>query len=68
MTGTPAARAVRNIGGGIADHDRALQVSAGGRDGAAQNLRIGLLDAERILSADRLEAVGKFEFFEQQNR
>ena len=57
-----------DVDGGIANHDRALRAASGGRDRAAQDFRIGLLNAEGILSADRLEAAGNFEFFEQQYR
>ena len=48
----------RNIGAGIPDHDRVPDVAAGGPDGPPQDFRIGLLDAERVLAADRGKARG----------
>jgi hypothetical protein len=57
-----------NVGAGIAHHDRALHDAAGDRDGSAQHVRIGLLNAECILSADCREAVSEPECVEQQTR
>src|SRR5487761_2051177 len=57
-----------DIGRGIANHDRVRRASAGCRDGPPQYLRIGVLQAERVLSADRREAVGEVELLEQQHR
>ena len=57
-----------DIGGGIADHDRIAQVTAGYRDSAAQYLRVRLLHPKSILPADGGEPVGQFELLEQQYR
>ena len=43
-------------------------VAAGARDGPPQDLRIGLLHAERVLAADRGEALRKAERVEQPQR
>ena len=44
------------------------KVAAGRRDRPPQHFRVGLLHAESVLSADRREAVGEIELFEQQHR
>jgi hypothetical protein len=48
-----------DISRGIADHDGALRIAAGARDRLPENLRIGLLHAERILAADRGKPAAK---------
>src|SRR5581483_12446466 len=45
-----------NIGFGIADHDRVSGRAARSGDRAPQDVGIRLLDAERVLAADRGEA------------
>ena len=56
MTGTPAARAVRMSVTEFPDHDGALRLAAGAPDRCAENLRVGLVHAERVLAADRGKA------------
>src|SRR4029078_9763525 len=51
----------------ITDHDGGLQSSVGGTYRASQYLRIRLLHAEGVLSANRNKAVGKSQISEQSN-
>ena len=57
-----------NVGFGIADHDRPAGLAAGAPNGLPKNFRVGLLHAERILSADRGKALRQLERLQQPDR
>src|SRR6185295_15400739 len=57
-----------DIGHRVADHDGARDVAAGAFEGAAQNFRVGLLHAERVLPDDRGEAPAHSERIEHAHR
>src|SRR5262249_51194808 len=57
-----------DIGSGIADHDRGRGMAAGPGNGLVQDSRVGLGHPEGVRAADRREAGGQAQPFEQQLR